>query len=174
VSHNLPEIARICNRVIVIEHGKKIYDGPTLEGIQLYSHNCVTEKRSFVQEAEQLRFKQISLSNTSISWKATLGFSFEFDSRKCFENCTMRIIIYDESDMGVAEWKSINYHKHYTVHIGHNIISEKLENLNLRNGKYFLTFVLSNDNGIDYLILAHSYASIVVENGVYGNTVCQL
>lgn len=38
VSHNLASIAKLCNRVIVMERGKVVFDGDTLEGISAYNH----------------------------------------------------------------------------------------------------------------------------------------
>lgn len=36
VSHNMNTIRQLCDRVIVLEHGRKVYDGETEKGISLY------------------------------------------------------------------------------------------------------------------------------------------
>ncbi len=39
VSHNMSTIKRLCNRCIVLDHGKKIFDGDVGEAIEIYSNN---------------------------------------------------------------------------------------------------------------------------------------
>ncbi|MBK9731388.1 MAG: ABC transporter ATP-binding protein [Chitinophagaceae bacterium] len=36
VSHNMGAIARLCNRTMILEHGKTVFDGNSMEGIQFY------------------------------------------------------------------------------------------------------------------------------------------
>jgi ABC-2 type transport system ATP-binding protein len=36
VTHSPQEIKNNCNRCIVIDHGRKVYDGPTKEGADVY------------------------------------------------------------------------------------------------------------------------------------------
>lgn len=37
VSHSIKDVRKYCNRVIMIESGKVVFDGPTLEGIEKYA-----------------------------------------------------------------------------------------------------------------------------------------
>ena len=41
-SHDMEQIATLCNRVIVLSGGKLIYDGDVEKGIKLYQNNCET------------------------------------------------------------------------------------------------------------------------------------
>ncbi len=43
VSHDLAAIARLCDRVLVIDHGSLVFDGPTREGVQLYAQVMGTQ-----------------------------------------------------------------------------------------------------------------------------------
>ena len=36
VSHSMATIKKYCSRVLVLEHGKKVFDGSVEEGIKLY------------------------------------------------------------------------------------------------------------------------------------------
>lgn len=47
VSHNMSTIKRLCNRVIVLDHGRVIFDGDVQEGIDIYLQNGVVEKETF-------------------------------------------------------------------------------------------------------------------------------
>ena len=42
VSHNMGTIKRLCDRCIVLDHGKKIFDGDVNEAIDIYSNNDVS------------------------------------------------------------------------------------------------------------------------------------
>ncbi|MDP8930862.1 MAG: ABC transporter ATP-binding protein [Actinomycetota bacterium] len=43
VSHDLAAIERLCDRVLVVDHGALVFDGPTREGVQLYSQVMGTQ-----------------------------------------------------------------------------------------------------------------------------------
>lgn len=43
VSHDLTAIDRLCDRVLVIDHGSLVFDGPTREGVQLYAQVMGTQ-----------------------------------------------------------------------------------------------------------------------------------
>lgn len=55
VSHNMGTIQDLCNRCIVLEHGKKVYDGDVDEAIKLYMGGANDE--FFVHHYEGDRFK---------------------------------------------------------------------------------------------------------------------
>ncbi len=42
VSHNMSTIRRLCKRCLVLDHGRKIFDGDTNEAIDIYSNNDAT------------------------------------------------------------------------------------------------------------------------------------
>lgn len=44
VSHNMETMRELCNRCVVMDGGKKIFDGDTEEAIALYSGMCVADK----------------------------------------------------------------------------------------------------------------------------------
>ncbi|MDQ3931525.1 MAG: ABC transporter ATP-binding protein, partial [Actinomycetota bacterium] len=50
VSHDLAAIERLCDRVLVVDHGSLVFDGPTREGVQLYSQVMGTQA-----DGEQVR-----------------------------------------------------------------------------------------------------------------------
>ncbi|MDP8932344.1 MAG: ABC transporter ATP-binding protein [Actinomycetota bacterium] len=43
VSHDLAAIERLCDRVLVVDHGSLVFDGPTREGVELYSQVMGTQ-----------------------------------------------------------------------------------------------------------------------------------
>jgi lipopolysaccharide transport system ATP-binding protein len=51
VGHNMHQIARICDRVMVLDHGAVVYSGPTEKGIEHY-HRIQAEKMDQVPELQ--------------------------------------------------------------------------------------------------------------------------
>lgn len=47
VSHNMSTIKRLCNRCIVLDHGKLIYDGDVQEAINIYLQNGCVQKEKY-------------------------------------------------------------------------------------------------------------------------------
>ncbi|MGN0172209.1 MAG: ABC transporter ATP-binding protein [Acutalibacteraceae bacterium] len=47
VSHNMSTIKRLCKRCMVLDHGKKIFDGGVNEAIDIYSHHDGVTKEAF-------------------------------------------------------------------------------------------------------------------------------
>ena len=47
VSHNMSTIKRLCQRCIVLDHGKVIFDGDVNDAINLYLQNGIVEKSTF-------------------------------------------------------------------------------------------------------------------------------
>ncbi len=55
VSHNMNTIRQLCDRVIVLEHGKKIFDGDVEEGIAIYMNNADDKWEPFIDLADKAR-----------------------------------------------------------------------------------------------------------------------
>ena len=67
VSHNMSTIRRLCNRCIVLDHGKLIYDGNVEKAIGIYS-NCQTKTQYHYDFSKQKRLaeKQMNLQFLSL------------------------------------------------------------------------------------------------------------
>lgn len=67
VSHNLPAVARLCRRLIVMDGGRVAFDGPTLEGIRAYEERAgsVCANREWPEESrpgdDRIRLHGLSL-----------------------------------------------------------------------------------------------------------------
>lgn len=61
VSHSMRTIQQLCNRVIVMDHGKVIYDGDVDEGIKIYMDN-VKESGTYVDCTNIKRMNHLTLN----------------------------------------------------------------------------------------------------------------
>jgi lipopolysaccharide transport system ATP-binding protein len=53
VSHNMFSIKTMCSRVIYLEHGRIVFDGPTDDGIKLYEENCQLSTLPFTENRRE-------------------------------------------------------------------------------------------------------------------------
>ncbi len=63
VSHDMHAVSNLCDRVIVMENGRKLYDGDTAEGISLYTrlvHNELFDRAQTDGDEHQLVPKEIA------------------------------------------------------------------------------------------------------------------
>jgi len=69
VSHNMNTIRELCDRCIVLDHGKKIYDGEVEKGIEIYSANKFNEEHTIHYMDESfpawIRFPKIKLQSAA-------------------------------------------------------------------------------------------------------------
>ena len=151
VSHSMRTVQQLCNRVIVMDHGKIIFDGDVDAGIKIYMNNTKKMERFndlskikrqheygkdiIMKNIEVLNDKQnIFYSNESIDFKLTL------ESFKDFKDLKVRItMLYaDKTPAGTMTTKQgININKNDTKSI---TLSSNIENL--APGKYLAKIVI--------------------------------
>lgn len=76
VSHNMNTIRQLCNRCIVMDHGRIVFDGDTEEAIALYMENDLkmmpltidcSGRRSYKDIDEKIRFQRITFLDKTVS-----------------------------------------------------------------------------------------------------------
>jgi len=100
VSHNLASVAKLCNRVIVMDHGKVVFDGDTLEGISVYNRQlqgaAVLSDQDYVGELyPRVKFNAIEFTNKQFSE------GDEIDPLKPLE-----IDVYGECNEAISHYRS--------------------------------------------------------------------
>ena len=152
VSHNMNTIRKLCNRCIVLDHGKKIFDGDVDGAIAVYSNS-----ESVIQQHNELstvftegipRMEFISLDfyrtdNDSYRRSDSLDFNLQFKSHIDAGCCHIRFIFKWEDDVTLGMYISNNF----------DLKAEELKNLDISlpldkfpNGKYHLRIVVSSTN----------------------------
>lgn len=66
VTHDLGAVTRFCNRVIWIDHGEKVYDGDTVEGIKKYKRYILNQ--SIENKIGSLNYDDCENLDTNISY----------------------------------------------------------------------------------------------------------
>ena len=117
VSHNMNTIRQLCNRCIVLNHGKVIFDGDTEQAISIYSNvnpinlnafnDCSNMKRTYFGVDLAHKFKSIEIMNKSESVffdNESINLKINILSQKNEKNLCMRMILFyvDDTPLGMT------------------------------------------------------------------------
>lgn len=156
VSHNMKTIKELCNRVIVLEKGKIIFDGGVDDGIGAYlglNDSCLLrefsnndrEKWAINSPAKFVRFETINKDNTIYNSDEKIEFVFSIESAKDLKNAMIRFEISNVTS-GVVGSSISNQ---FDICSGVNRVQTSCNFSNLASGNYLITIVLfqKNDDG---------------------------
>ncbi|MEN6316052.1 MAG: ABC transporter ATP-binding protein [Clostridiaceae bacterium] len=150
VSHNMNTIRQLCNRCIVINKGRIIYNGDVEEAIQIYSENNNIEKKihnqiiNNISEIQHLKAKILSTTilNTEDATYYTdekMQFMFELYSNFDINNIHARVIILSKEEIPVG----ITFTDEFSCKIGINKNKFEFDMTGLAPGLYSSRIILS-------------------------------
>lgn len=155
VSHSMRTVQQLCNRVIVMDHGKIIFDGDVDEGIKIYMDNNI-ELNSFKDFTNQKRQQHVNKSAKMISSKIIdneecrfksndeLIFDLRWKSYKNVKNIRLRaeVLYSDNTPAGASFSFPI-----YNIKKNEDYLDRfKLDISRLAPGRYTVIFVLYEVN----------------------------
>ena len=162
VSHNMNTIRQLCDRCVVLDHGKLVYDGDVEDAIAMYSKIKKKDKSSFVDLTKARRYPSIEkvrfVSFESIEFLGKDENLFEkgeiararlvISSEKKFEDAKIRVGYYDVYDrkIGSSICNDIG-----TIEVGENELTLDIDFSGLAAGTYrgeLILFTASNIGGV--------------------------
>ena len=159
VSHNMNTIRQLCDRCVVMDHGKIIYDGDVEEAIAIYSQIQKRDKSSFVDltnarrfgSTENLRyvsFKTIEFLGKDINTfkkgeKALARITLE--SEKRMENAGIRVGFFDSYDRKIASGICVDVG---TIEKGESEVTLEIDFAGLVAGTYRGELIFFTQNGV--------------------------
>lgn len=159
VSHNMNTIRQLCNRVIVLDHGKIIFDGDVDKGISIYLENAVTvESQKDLTSFKRLAYLQrddarftwagyVGKENNVFKRNEPLFLEVKWINNRDVRDLCFRIVIYD--NQGAHLCASFCYNL-YTGVIGKTVSMKlELDVSNLAPGIYqsYYVFYVNNEYG---------------------------
>ncbi len=113
VSHNMNTIRQLCDRVIVLDKGKLIFDGDVEEGIAIYMNSSLTDTNVVTLHdkthatnvvgglwMENIEF--LDCESATVTVGDPLKFRISFRADKAFEDVRMRITVKSRDDVAVG------------------------------------------------------------------------
>ncbi|WP_395750190.1 ABC transporter ATP-binding protein [Prosthecobacter sp.] len=167
VSHNLSAVSRLCSRVIVLDHGRLVFDGPTQEGIEVYSGLAPTTG-AVVNLSDKHRpqpvlsgVKLMSISLTSHNegqqaWMIDYGVDLELQitvqSNGTVHEIEPGVAVHSGKGFEIASWTSAVTGGNVPIQPGLTAFSFRWQNFRLVPGVYHLSLGMRSPRGFeDYL-----------------------
>ncbi len=182
VSHNMSTIRQLCNRCIVLDGGKIIYDGDVEEAINVYSKSVKTndfidnkivlaniDRGRNYDTINELLMTELTVNSPTISMGEPFVFKMSFKTKKRKVDSVLRIVIFSKDGAVVGGTYSdlFTLYKRNNNEVGFSFCTG-----NLAPGTYLVDLILcSYENGVqekhDYLSRAFSFS--VLETKVHYN-----
>ena len=104
-THDMQDIEKVCDRLIIIDKGHKIYDGTVSEIKRKYAARKIIEAEMADDSAADLAKFGNNVKITDISEHGKIRKRFEFDSERCPVNEVMGSVFsqYDVNDISIKE-----------------------------------------------------------------------
>ena len=162
VSHNMNTIRQLCKRVIVLDHGRLIYDGPTEDAISLYMsstkkpavfNDCSNLPRTMSYIDHKIHINTVTLLNTETavySNESPIDVSISYSANAELSKIAFRMTVEspDKTVVGLATSKAV-----INSYAGKNKICVSLNHAWLAPGKYIvkLTAYSVNEYGTNQM-----------------------
>lgn len=114
VSHNMNTIKKFCDRCLVLDHGKLIFDGDTKEAIRMYyGDNFVSEIRMECEDSRRFTWlsredvrlisaEYIGKEDAHFEYDENIIIKFKYKFNKSVSNLCFRFEVYDDVENPIA------------------------------------------------------------------------
>ena len=171
VSHNMNDIARICDKCLVLSDGLIVHNGNVEEGISKYledSDDGSVYDDSFEKVEYPVKTVKFEWSKLNIDYGETIELSIYIETDKEMKDIGLQIPFYDNQSMVAGEWYSKRYHKTINLNKGLNELNIKLGPLYLKKGLYKIAIILSDSMGIGFPVWSYKSHTLKVNGPTLG------
>ncbi len=175
VSHNMNTIRQLCDRCVVLDKGKVIFEGGVEDAIQVYLGNATVEKQQRYFELKdheewcdnRIQLKEACIKNniSTIKTGDIISFIVKISSKVDLENVRIRIVLLDRnaSIIGMANSKnSFNFvaNKDYSIELNFDVSYIAAEKYLTR-----ISFYKINQFGThDYLCVVNDFMTFSIND----------
>ena len=154
VSHNMAAINALSSRVVMLKHGKVVFDGPTADATARYYAESLERVESGTNLSDlpregtgKARFTSITVQPLGISGEpidvaypgCDLSIEFEVECRDSIGESMAAVIIYDQNGFRVIDTNTAQKGKFVRLSAGQKAkVSLLLHDVLLRPGQYFI------------------------------------
>ncbi len=167
VSHNLGAVSRMCSRVLVLDRGRLVFDGPTQEGIAVYSGLAPTSGAEVnLSELHRPQPVMAGVRLTAINmcghkggqpaWMIDYGVELELEitvnSSGVVTEIEPGVAVHSGKGFEIASWTSAVIGGNVSIQPGVSVFAFRWRNLRLVPGVYHLSLGMRSQRGFeDYL-----------------------
>ena len=147
VSHNMSTVKTLCNRCVVMDQGRIIYDGEVNEAIGIYSsrrnieqkneYDVTDFKRNRIR-AKEMNINKIRVKKSNVIKGEAFEFALDINSSKKTNRGLIRFVIANKSGEALAA----TYSDFFETFEGNNTVNLRMDTSLLAPGDYVLDIVL--------------------------------
>ena len=151
VSHNMNTIRMLCNRCIVLNHGRLIFEGDVEEAIDIYiDKNLEEHKKTFdVRDRARLqdipticRIHKIEMETCELVQGEKLNFTLTLNSEKPIKNIMLRFVVFDKAGTVIGT----TYSEPTDICEGENVIHYLFPTEQLAPDEYYVDLIVLEYN----------------------------
>jgi ABC-type polysaccharide/polyol phosphate transport system ATPase subunit len=177
VSHDMPHVARICDRTVVMSHGKVAFSGDTPAGIEAYrelNEGAQSVEEGFVTVHEPVKQFEIDGVPAKVAVGNPLSMSIRIHSAEEVGRVTLRCTLYNMAGAFAADCVVDSLEHGMYLRKGQNDWRVEIASLPLRAARYQLLFSIAGTQG-EALAISYRRHEIAVTGGAEGTVAdCQL
>lgn len=167
VSHNMPMVSRICNEIILMDHGKVEYQGNNVaKGIELYYDKFSNNNSNEVFSDQSMKLIEFTsnLENKSIkrNQNLELNLRFEIDNSKLKSMPKINIEIKDKDLRPIAGVQSKNLEP-INVNTKELFFKFEIKNSLFTLGKYNVDLIIKDANTESPILRINNLAEFICE-----------
>ncbi|MFV0191622.1 ABC transporter ATP-binding protein [Empedobacter falsenii] len=174
VSHSMPMVSRICNEIILMDHGIAVYQGNNIgKGIDKYYEKFVTNDDSeVVFDSNSLRIvsakildKTLENSQYIVEWNSTFEVEISFENINLNKMPYIDFVFYDKEQRGIAETIPENQNLSIKIEPGEIITKTFLiSNFIFSKGNYYVTVTFAETGASNMYLKQHKVLQIQVKD----------
>ena len=149
VTHNMDQVAQICDRVLVLDGGRVRFLGRAEEGVRRYEESTLADglldAASFEDVRHPARAFTATLDRDRVGWGEELKLAVDVELQEPMPAAYLRVCWYDGQGRMVAEWDARRHDAVRPLAAGHNRLDVPMGPLHLKNGRYELGIQLHDD-----------------------------
>ena len=173
VSHQMELVKGICQRILVLDHGRKVFFGNANEGIDAYQDRS-SKPTSWVEHSEGITSFTFEMEANELRYGQAFKARVRIVSRENFGKCKLRLCFEDNGGRTVAEWNSTLHGIEIPLAEGPMEIPIDIPTLPLGVGRYTINANVQPVSGIEYLVSANAVAEFEVVGEVLTSYAVQL
>lgn len=150
VSHNMEQVARICDTALVMSKGTVAYLGPVDEGIQTYeriNEEGGERESSFLRMNEPVTAFGIQGVPDEIRSGEGVRLQFEITCDRPMRKATLRVIMHNRSGSCSADCNFRTEDHGVEIFAGLNRWDVQIASIPLRSGRYHVSFGILDEHG---------------------------
>lgn len=175
VSHNMPQVSRICTKVLLMDRGKEMYLGNEVsKGIDFYYSNFGGLKKTIFAQGQENGISRVEVVSNNknngipiINWLDDIDIIAEFETASGINKPHVAITIYDKeqrplgvslANLDIEKFGIVKNEKNYFC------VKIRLPKVQFSQGKYSVTITISESESRKPILRVHNVAEFQVSS----------